>query len=456
MPSLGSILHIASTALRAQQEAINVVAHNVANASTIGYTRQRVDQVSRLPYHQRFGVVGQGVDIAGITRARVAGLDAQVRMSASAQGRLDVLADLLAGTEAVMGEPDAGVTASMANLWTAFDELMLDPPNSSARLHVISSLGDLATTIVGVAEKWDIEAKSASGLMASYVDETNSMLNEVAELNRLILSASNWDGPPNDLLDQRDILLDDLANIAGVTVTTMENGAARVSLDGMSLVSDVMVSPLSYDDATHEVIHSSGAAIAVGGELAGFQSYMNTELPAFKTALNSFVRDLADALNTQHATGYTVAGAAGGALLGYVAGSEADSLVVSVSDPSEIAAAGSGPPVAEYDGINAESLAALRSALVADGGTISLDDSIRSLVSYVGELTAAAATGANSQAAMTAAAENSRMQSHGVSIDEEMVNLITYQRAYEAAARVMTAVDESLDTLINRTGIVGR
>jgi flagellar hook-associated protein 1 FlgK len=106
--------------------------------------------------------------------------------------------------------------------------------------------------------------------------------------------------------------------------------------------------------------------------------------------------------------------------------------------------------------MNADALAGLRHELVAQGATISLDDSIRSLVAHVGELTAAAASGARSQVALTAAADNSRVQAHGVSIDEEMVNLITYQRAYEAAARVMTAVDESLDTLINRTGLVGR
>lgn len=449
-------LYTAFSGLTAAQAGINTASHNVANASTIGYTRQRVDLISRTPYHQRFGSVGQGVDIEGISRTRIAGLDAQVRTSVAAQGRLDVLANLLAGTEALMGEPDQGITSAMSGLWAAFDELTLDPPNSAARRNVISALGELTTNVRNVSEKWEIEAKSASGLLASYVDETNSMLREVAELNRLILSASNFDGPPNDLLDQRDVLLDELANIAGVTVTTMETGAARVSLDGLSLVSDAMVSPLSYDHATHEVRHSSGTTVAVGGELAGFQSFLTNELPAFQTALDSFVRDLADALNAQHAGGYTSAGVVGGALLTYTPGREAESLAVAVTDPAEIAAAGSGPPIAEYDGGNAEALAALRSALVADGGTINLDDSIRSLVAYVGELTAAATSGANSQAAMTAAAENSRMQSHGVSIDEEMVNLITYQRAYEAAARVMTAVDESLDTLINRTGVVGR
>ncbi len=449
-------LYTAFSGLTAAQAGIDTASHNVANASTPGYTRQRVDLVSRVPYHQRFGLVGQGVDIAGITRTRVAGLDAQVRLSASAQGRLDVLSDLLAGTEAVMGEPNAGITAGMAGLWSSFDELMLDPPNASTRQHVISSLDQLATSIVGVAQKWEIEAVSASNSLSAYVDRTNAMLNNVADLNRQILDAQSLPGQPNDLLDQRDVLMDELANIAGVTVTITDNGAARVSLDGLSLVSDTMVSPLSYDPATHQISHSSGALVAVGGELSGFQSYLQTELPGFEAALNTFARELADALNAQHAAGFAPDGSPGGNLLSYTVGKEAMSLAVAVSHHSEIAAAGSGAPVAEYDAINAEALSGLRQVLAADGGTVTLDDSLRDVISFVGEMTAAARSGARSQAALTSAAENARMQTHGVSIDEEMVNLITYQRAYEAAARVMTAVDQSLDTLINRTGVVGR
>lgn len=449
-------LYTAFSGLTAAQAGINTASHNVANASTPGYTRQQVDLVSRVPYHQRFGTVGQGVHVAGITRARVAGLDAQVRTSANAQGRLDVLADLLAGTEAVMGEPNAGITASMSRLWDSFDELMLDPPNPSTRQHVISSLSDLATTIVGVAEKWEIEAQSASNSLSIYVDRTNAMLREVADLNRQILDASGLPGEPNDLLDQRDVLMDELANIAGVTVSVMDNGAARVSLDGLSLVSDTMVSPLTYDPATYGVTHSSGADVAVGGELSGFQSYLKTELPGFQNALNTFARELADTLNGQHALGFAPDGSSGGDLFSYTVGKEALSLTVAVSHHSEIAAAASGPPVADYDGVNAEALSNLRNVLASDGGTITLDDAMRNVISFVGELTAAATSGARSQAALTSAAENARMQTHGVSIDEEMVNLITYQRAYEAAARVMTAVDQNLDTLINRTGVVGR
>ncbi len=333
-------LYTAFSGLSAAQAGMDTASHNVANASTDGYTRQRVDLASRTPYHQRFGLVGQGVDVASISRARVAGLDTQVRSSAAAQGRLDVLADLLGGTEALMGEPNAGITFGMSGLWSSLDELTLDPPNPSARRHVISSLENLATSITGIAGKWETEAKSAANSLSAYVDETNVMLREVADLNLKILNSSALLGQPNDLLDQRDILLDELANIAGVTVSTTENGAARVSLDGLSLVSDGMVSPLSFDPATNQIAHSSGTTVSVGGELAGFKSYLDTELPALQASLNTFARELADALNGQHALGYTPGGSSGGALLTYSAGNEAKSLAVAVSDHSEIAAAG--------------------------------------------------------------------------------------------------------------------
>ncbi len=449
-------LYTAFSGLTAAQAGIDTASNNVANASNPGYTRQQVDLVSRDPYYRRYGVVGQGVDVAGITRARVAGLDAQVRLSSSAQGRLDTLADLLAGTESVMGEPNSGITSSMTGLWSALDELQLDPPNASARQHVISALGDVARTINSVSDKWKIEETTASDSLSSYVDKTNDMLRDLADLNKQILNAGAFRGDPNALLDQRDDLLDKLAGLAGVSVTIADNGAARVSLNGLALVSDTVVSPLSYNETTHEISHSSGAVVKAGGDLAGYQSYLQTELPRFVDALNSFAKDLANALNAQHAAGYTPDGSSGGDLLGFAVGDEAATLTVAVSNASEIAAAGSGAPVADYDGLNAEALSQLRQTLSAAGGTTNLDDSLRDVISLVGEMTAAAATGARSQAALTSAAENSRMQAHGVSIDEEMVNLITYQRAYEAAARVMTAVDQNLDTLINRTGMVGR
>jgi flagellar hook-associated protein 1 FlgK len=130
---------------------------------------------------------------------------------------------------------------------------------------------------------------------------------------------------------------------------------------------------------------------------------------------------------------------------------------VAIGDPADLAAAtNAGPPVPAFDGTNADALSGLRHSLAAGGGTMTLGEDIRALVTELGAATAAGRAAAATNARQAQSAEASRTQVHGVSVDEEMVNLLTYQRAYEAAARVMTAVDEALDTLINRTGLVGR
>ncbi len=195
--------------------------------------------------------------------------------------------------------------------------------------------------------------------------------------------------------------------------------------------------------------------MAAGGSLGAYQGFVATVLPGYQAALDTFAADLVGAVNAQHATGFTPGGGAGGPVFAYNPGVAALTLRVALSDPGEIAAAG-GSPVAEFDGGNAEVLAGLRFDLAAGGGTETLNGAVRSLVGDVGSATAAAFGEADAQGAIASAAHNARTAMHGVSLDEEMVSLLTHQRAYEAAARVMTAVDQTLDTLISRTGVVGR
>jgi flagellar hook-associated protein 1 FlgK len=323
-------------------------------------------------------------------------------------------------------------------------------------LSVITALEDVVSEIRIVNEGWTATAANAADELAARVDEVNGLLRQVAELNRAVLESTTQTGSPNDLLDRRDVVLDRLSELAGVTVTPEKHSTVRVSLNGMQLVGGDRVSILSVDPATAVITHDSGVEINASGVLGGFQTVITKDLPAFQAQLDSFVEELAAALNSRHAAGFHENGA-GGDLLSFVAGEAARTLAVAVSDPADLAGAGvSGPPFPAFDAANAEFLAALQFDEVAVGGTATLDELHRTLVVEVGGATAASNAAAASQAAVQGSADLARLGQHGVSIDEEMVELLHYQRAYEAAARVMTAVDEALDTLINRTGIVGR
>ena len=180
-------------------------------------------------------------------------------------------------------------------------------------------------------------------------------------------------------------------------------------------------------------------------------------MAAIQSSIDALATDLATAINTTNQAGFTAAGVAGGDLLTFDVAEPAGSLAVATTDPTEIAASDDGAaPFAIHNGENARALANLRDTLSAGGGVLTLLGAARSVVTDVGSRTATAKQAASTQAQLATSAELSRAASQGVNIDEEMIELIKYQRAYEAAARVITTADQALDTLINRTGIVGR
>jgi flagellar hook-associated protein 1 FlgK len=248
-----------------------------------------------------------------------------------------------------------------------------------------------------------------------------------------------------------------LSALAGTTVATDDNGSARVSIGGISLVSGASSRPLSYDDSTGQILHASGVAVVPGGELRGIQLAVTEDLPDMMSRLDDFAIDLAAAVNGIHATGFTASGAAGGDLFGYDPLAPSLTLAGLVTAPADLATAATpGPPYPAFDGSIADQLAELRTTMVAAGGTISLPDSYRAFDTALGQEAASARTSAETQAGLSAAADLARTSSHGVSLDEEMVSLMEFQRMYEAAARVITTVDQALDTVINRMGVVGR
>lgn len=454
MPDLVA-LNTALSALRAARVRIDTAANNVANVSTPGYTRQRVELAPRPSFPTPFGQLGTGVDVMEIRRVRDLFLDARVRTSQDQLGQLSVRAELLDRAERVLAEPDQGITGRLADLWAAFEELALSPTSSAVRVATLSALDDLATRIRSVASGWERLREDATDALAARVAEVNDLLRALADVNRAIVASASG-RPSNDLLDRRDALLDALARSVGATATVRDDGTARVSLAGMSLVDREAVSliGLAPDRA---LLHPSGIELTAGGEVGGFQRFLVEDLPQLQASLDSFVEDLAAALNAQHQAGWVSESQQGGPLLTYAAGAAAATVRLAFTDPALLAASSDpGPPFPAFNGENARALADLRTALVARGGTETLEGSARALAVDLGARVAAALRASDAQRALASAAELARSESHGVSLDEELTLLIEAERAYQATARVMSVVDEALDVLINRAGMVGR
>jgi flagellar hook-associated protein 1 FlgK len=439
----------------AARTGLDTTSHNISNANTKGYTRQRVDQSARLPLATPDGFIGTGTQVDRIARARDAFLDARVRTGARSYGEVSQRSEMLGRAEQVMAEPDQGITAALGDVWSAWEDLALNPPDTAARANVLETLANLSGRVRAISSGWDQLEADAANHLSVLVDEVNSVLHHVATLNVQIRDQSAAGGQPNDLMDQRDLLLDELSQKVGATVTSMDDGSVRVSINGLALVDGDRVSEIALDEATHTITHPAGVTLTSGGEVAGIQHFLEDDLPELRQSLDDWVVDLSAALNAQHAAGMRPPGVAGGALLAYNAADPSATLDVAFSDPSLVAA--SKVPFAEFDGDNATALAALRNdGTLALGGTETLDGGIRTLVAGLGGRVAELERSARTEEDLMGAAELTRQGQHGVSLDEEMVLMLQYQHSYSAASRVMTTIDQTLDTLINRTGMVGR
>lgn len=406
-------LYTSLTGIRAAQIGLDTASNNVANANTAGYTRQRVELRDRPPYASAIGPLGTGVDVVTVRRLRDAFLDTRLRTTTAGAAGEQARAELLGTVEAITGEPDAGISVELDQLWDAFEDLTLEPTSPAVKQQVVSALQSVADRINGVSAGWTALEADAIERRAAGIDEVNALVTAIEDINRQVEIPDPGNEPvdlqrfplPNQLLDERDRLLDRLVELTGTGVT--RNNDRTVTL------------PDPLDPVA-------------GGELGGVERFLTTDLATARTQLDAFTTELVAQLN----------GAPGGqTLLDGTAGS----LTVPITATALLAG---DTAVGAYDTTYAEALAGLRN------GTPAAE--LRTLVTGIGQRVASAERSAAAQSELVHAAQMARRSAHGVSIDEEMISLVSYQRALEAASRVMTTIDQALDVLVNRTGVVGR
>ncbi len=265
----------------------------------------------------------------------------------------------------------------------------------------------------------------------------------------------------NDLADQRDLLLDQLAGLVPITVEPQSDGTVTVLIGGTDIVNHGVARTIRAElngAGDVEPQWQDGSAVALGtSELSALVEMRDVTLAGYRTELNTLARGIADAVNALHQSGTDATGAVGLAFFTYTAGDEAATLALNgaiVTDPRRVvAAAAANQP---GDGSVAGSIADIRSALLFSSGSQTAVDIYAGLVSRIGSDTRQGREMADNQALVVDHLDRRRESISGVSLDEEAIDMIRFQHAYQAAARVITAMDEMLDQLINRTGVVGR
>jgi flagellar hook-associated protein 1 FlgK len=427
---VSSALSIAVSALRAHTYAVETTSHNIANAATPGYHRQRVELTTAFPRQGGLGPMGAGVEAKAITRASDRMADLRVRGSTAQANYFGTRAEIMTKAEDVFGEPDQGIAKQLTTLWGAFATLSVQPADDAARYQALSALGGVAARVNEIRSGLGQLEADALQRLGNDVSEVNAITARLAEINRF---ARVPGGLPADLADERDRALDALASTVGAAATLDEDGRVRVTLSGLALVDEELSVPLSVGSSPPGQLMLRAAPVSATGTVGGLQTAIRQDIPNQRAALDTFVTGLVDAINTLHATGFTPAGTPGGPLLS----DNGTMLVVTTNDPAHLAVTDTLGQV--QNGRVADAIAELR----APQG-----EAFRSVATGLAATVAGLTRSADSAQAVADAASVQRDSIVGVNIDEEMTDLLTQQRAYEAAARLVSVIDEMLQTLI--------
>ncbi|MCU1425629.1 MAG: flagellar hook-associated protein FlgK [Microbacteriaceae bacterium] len=470
-------LNTAYTALVAARQGLDVVGQNISNVNTVGYTRQRAVQTAAGSLAQVGPLaapakVGQGVTTSSISRLGDAYLDQKVRTSVASSGYWGVRATELTSLQASLHEPGKnGISAQLQTVWAAWHDMGNHPGDAATAAVLLQQSSALTTQIAtgysDVSNQWS-QLRSSVGGMAT---ELNDAASQVAGLNGLIRSTIAAGGSANELIDQRSTLTITIATLTGATVRNLPDGTAEVLVGGNTLVSGdksyaVTVSGANTlaradaDPVRLSWVDRPTVPVSLdGGELAGAVSVLagangsgtGGALAEAAADYNDFATYLAKTVNAVHSTGVT-SGPLGHSGLDFFAidGSVPAALGIRVV-PTDVAGVATG---AVGQGGLSGSIAAAISQI---GTSADSPDKIWSaIVTGIGISTRTGLQQSTLADLSTGAAVGNQLANSSVDMDEENVNMLTFQTAYQGAARVMTAVDEMLDTLINRTGLVGR
>lgn len=477
-------IEIARRALQAHRFALDVTGHNIANANAPGYSRQVVRLAATSPYTVPGlnspggpGQVGTGVTVAEVVRMRDRFIESQINSELHTYGYWEKRQQILSELELTYLEPsEVGIRSALDQFWESLQELSKSPESMATRAVVRERAEVLAETIRNTYEQFAPLQRSLDAEIRTRVTEINAIGDQIAALNEEIRSVIAAGQSPNDLLDRRDLLVEKLSKIVDVSVVERADGMIAVAIGGVMLVDGKMnreiVTVDSNADGFVELMWAGGniPVTVSSGELKALFEARDEVVPSYIDQLNEFARTLILEINAVHRQGYSLADIQNA---GNTPPAQPSNINFFHEDPAalinaaetirlsdeilenvaNIAASLSGTA---GDGSNALKLAQLKHAKIYADNSATPGDFLGAMIASLGVQVQKAERMVEHQEVLLGHLEALRASVSGVSLDEEMTNMIQYQLAYAAASRMVTAMDEAIDTIINRMGLVGR
>ena len=504
-------LQLSQRALNAQQLALDVTGNNISNANTTGYSRQLPVLTASTPYTiQTVGrslTLGSGTDLNTITRARDAFVDSQYRQESSSQSYWGAQETNLNQVQDILNEPtDDSLSNDMTQFWTAWSDLSNDPENEGARSVVSERAQELADSFHNIAGQVTTQEQNMDSSIKVQINQINTYAQQISDLNNQIKQAQVAGNNPNDLMDQRDNIVDQLSQIVNVKVVETKDPAFTdrdvtdykvIIGNDSSSMNNVLVNGSAYrllqdpppTDATTgfaQVVWSddpSETPVDLGTNSGSLQADLETRdsyLPGFMAQIDTLAQAVSDSVNAIHRTGQGLVAETGvdgsGNPIGinfFTDGTSTPALdanglpVVTaatinintdiLNDVDRIATGKLNSTVNSGDGSIAQDISALSSGW-SNLGTLlsanpvsgtSLGDYYSSVVAKMGVDVQQATRMKAGQDVLVDNLSNQRQSLSGVSLDEEMTNLVQYQKSYAAAARMVTMMDSMFDSLLS-------
>jgi flagellar hook-associated protein 1 FlgK len=437
-------LNTALRGVQAQQAALDVVSHNIANVETPGYSRQ--EAVFSASPTLRLGAgakadgtgaqLGTGVEVQSYRSMRDDFLDLQYRAQNMAAGQSDVQTKRLSVIQSdLASNTDGDLGKLLDKFWTSWDTLASNPTDAAAKAGVVGAAQNLAqrfNTLDRDIASAGAQATSDVNDMLSSAGPIKPIADELAQLNSQINAAQGAGVAPNDLLDRRDLLLDQLSQYGQVSVTpdpTLD-ASGNPAYPGMIQVSFGGAATPLVSQTTATMPTTATLSPTPGGQLQGLQD-VATKANGYRTTLATMASSLISSINS--ATSSPI-----------FSGTGANDIAV-VATSATVSAGAAGGAVAD----NSVALAVAR----LRGGTV--DTTYAGLVRTIGSDVKTATSANTTATSVLDSITSQRASTSGVSMDEEMTNMIRFQRGYQAAARALTTMDDLLNQLINSTGRVG-
>lgn len=473
MLGLFGSLNMGRRSLQTQQQGIEVTGHNLANANNPAYARQRARIETAPTIANSTGVIGTGTQVAGVEQLRNSLVDRQIARETSVGGYWQTRHEALTSMQSGLGQeidrhaagPEGaaaaqgsgrqqGIAEGLQKFFGALQNLSTDPTSMAERQILLQEASSLATKFNNTAGRLDQLNSAINSSVTEDVSQANLLLTGVAKLNDQITTAEiTSKGIANDLRDLRQSKLEELSKIMRFDSTEDATGSVNISVGGVLLVTknSVTESLEAYDPGNGQLMVRANPSTTplnlVGGRLQGSIETRDGSLATLQADIDSLAERLVNQVNGVHAAGFSLTGTTGE---NFFTGTDAASIGVSAvltNNPGRVQASG----VAGANGNNdvVRQMAQLADAPQSTLSGLTFSQSFSRTVSALGQELATADAQLNDQEAVEGMLKRQRDSFSGVSIDEEMTEMVKYQRAYQASARFINTIDQMLQTVVS-------